>query len=200
MKRIGIMGGTFDPIHNAHLLIAESAREEYSLDKIFFVTSGKPPHKSDLNVTKPELRHEMVAAALDGNPYFEADDYEVRKTDYSYTADTLLHYKGLYPGADLYFIIGADSLEYLHKWRKPEVITANAVLLTYPRAGDITRIIRAARQRLKAAQIGEIHAPRFEVSSTLVRERVGEGKSIRYLVPERVAEMIERYGLYKNDN
>ena len=118
--KIGIMGGTFNPIHNAHLLIAEMAREEYGLDRVIFITDGNPPHKS-ANVTAKQ-RFEMTHIAIADNSAFEEDDFEINRSEKSYTVNTLGYLKEKYPNDDLFFIIGEDSLNDFDKWYKPDKI------------------------------------------------------------------------------
>lgn len=196
MKQIGIMGGTFDPIHNAHLLIAQAALEEHGLDKIIFVPTGNPPHKIQKFVTDAGIRYEMTLEAIKGNPLFSADDYEVKKTEYSYTSDTILYFRHKYPDARLFFIIGADSLAYLDKWHEPEIILRNAVILAYPRKGGIDGLIERARDVI-GGDIRKITAPEFDVSSTQIRSMVHDGLSIQYLVQPAVEKFIAEHGLYK---
>ena len=198
MIKTGIMGGTFDPIHNGHLIIARYAYEQLGLDEIWFMTSGNPPHKRDRGHTKAAIRHEMLELAIDGCNGFVPCDYEVRRSEYSYSALTLEHFKEEYPDREFYFIIGQDSLHYLDKWYMPEKIVSLAKIPVYPRASDINldEDIRAMSESLDTEFI-KIDAPLFGISSTEIRKRVSEGKSISFMVPERVEEYIIEKGLYK---
>lgn len=198
MSRIGIMGGTFNPIHMAHLIIASFAQEEFSLDKIFFVTGGTPPHKQGLLGASAQLRHKMVRDAIESNSLFIPDAYEVDKQDYSYTAATLEHYASAYPDDDFFFIIGSDSLQNLPNWYKPKKILELCTLLVYPRHGidNLQELINSVAEALEG-DIKPLHAPVIDISSTQIRNMVRDGKSIRYLVPDNVIETIEKYNLYK---
>lgn len=193
--KIGIMGGTFNPIHNAHLMIAENAREQYGLERIIFMTGGNPPHKS-ADITS-DKRFEMTHIAISDNPYFTDDDFEIKRKEKSYTVHTLEYLREKYPEDKLYFIIGEDSLCDLEKWYKPERILEMAVLLVFPRTSmqSLTENIERARKKHNG-EILPIDAPVFQISSTEVRNRIKDGLSVRYLIPDRVIEYIEKYGLY----
>lgn len=197
MRKTGIMGGTFDPIHIGHLLVARAALEQCGLDEVWFMTGGLPPHKRGKAVTPPEIRHAMVKLAIDGENGFKAVDYEVKKTTYSYTAETLMDLKALYPENEFYFIIGEDSLRDIGTWYKPKSILKNCILLVYPRliSEDIDVLIEKTQKSL-GGDIRKITAPLFGISSTEIRQRAGEGKSVKYLVPDSVAEYIIENKLY----
>lgn len=195
--KIGIMGGTFNPIHNAHLLIASLAREEYNLDKLIFMTGGNTPHKKTEGA-EAEERFEMVSRAVSDNPYFEASDFEIKKEGYSYTVETLLYLKEKYPDAQIYFIVGSDSLDYMEKWYKCEEIFKMCTVLVFARRGF--EEIEEKKKELKAdfnAEIKNITAPIIEISSSMIRERLRKGKSIKYMVPDIVIDYIKENGLYE---
>jgi nicotinate-nucleotide adenylyltransferase len=196
--KTGIIGGTFNPIHNAHLLIAECAREQFGLDSVWFMTSGNPPHKRGMNLESARVRQDMVRVAIKDNPYFELCSYEVEREEYSYTANTLTEFSEKYPDREFYFIIGADSLEQMSSWYKPEVIAAHSVILVFGRrgAGEMEAVARQRRAELNA-DIRIIDAPLFDVSSSMIRRRAAEGQSIRYMVPREVEKYIMENGLYK---
>lgn len=197
--RVGIMGGTFCPIHNVHLTIAQFAMDEFMLDKVLFVTSGNPPHKRDIKIVNAQARHRMVELATEDNKKFEPCDYEVERNGYSYTATTLLHFKEKYPDDELFFIIGADSLVHFSEWYMPEKIAELCTLLVFNRAGctdDIDRFIEQTRMQYQA-KVYKIHAPLFDLSSSIIREQVRQGHSIRYLVPPKVEEFITSGGWFK---
>lgn len=185
---IAIFGGTFNPIHNGHLQIAEAALREYNPDKIIFLTSGNPPHKRGQSVTDAKIRHIMVKRAIAYNPRFEACDWEVNRNEASYTLTALRHFKELYPAEELYFIIGGDSLRDFGSWHKPEEILKLCTLLVYGRAG-----VEAKSDFAK-----QIHGGTLDVSSTQIRETVQNGEDISGLVPACVNEFIIRNELYKN--
>ncbi len=196
--KLGIMGGTFNPIHNAHLAAAMFALEEFSLDRVIFLTSGSPPHKTDMELPPASVRHELVKAAVKGNPLFLADDYEVRKKSYSYTSETLCHYRRKYPDDELYFIIGTDSLKDLPGWHEPEMILSLSSLIVYPRSGseDTQTLIDETKQTL-GGNILRLHAPFLDISSTYIRGLIKGGRSARYLTPSSVLSLIESRGLYR---
>lgn len=197
MIKTGIMGGTFNPIHNAHLIIAEYAREQFELDSVWFMTSGNPPHKRDERIEDAHIRQEMVRAAIENNPYFEVCSYEVDKQSYSYTAQTLEEFSKRYTDREFYFIIGADSLYKIMQWYKPEVITSHCTLLVFARRGT-KRLKELAQKRAEVlnADIRIIDSPMIDISSSMIRERIAQGKSIRYLVPDSTERYIRKNGLY----
>lgn len=195
MADIGIMGGTFDPIHQAHLIIAEQARIALKLDKILFLPSGNPPHKTQRKITDKKIRCEMVKEAISDNPYFELCTYEISKEEYSYTAQTLEYLKN--DKDDFYLIIGEDSLAYLDKWYKPEVIVKLAHIAVYGRGEnskleyEINRI-----KNILSADIKKIEAPLVDLSSTAIRESIKKKQSVKYQLPDSVIEIINREKLY----
>ncbi|WP_136479226.1 nicotinate-nucleotide adenylyltransferase [Acetivibrio thermocellus] len=200
VKRIGILGGTFDPIHNGHLIMAEIIRGAFELDKVLFIPSGNPPHKKNQTVTDAEHRYNMVCEALKGNPYFEKSRIEVDREGYTYTIDTLAilneQYKGI---ADLYYIIGADVLYDLLTWKDCEKVFGICKFIAALRPGTGKEGFRERIKYLEdrfSASILEAEIPLIEISSTMIRNRVKEGKSIKYLVPETVENYIKKEGLY----
>lgn len=194
--KIGIMGGTFNPIHNGHLIIARYAKEQYKLDRVIFMVSGNPPHKKDNHITDAKIRFEMTRLALEKDKDLEACDYEVNRKEYSYTANTLEYLKSLYPDDEIYFIIGGDSLRDFPKWYKPERITELCTILVYPRPGvDTDKEIDDIKNKY-GKEVKKIHAPVFEISSTEIRKRLEEGKSVRHFIPDNV---LEKYFLNKSE-
>lgn len=197
MAEVGIMGGTFDPIHQAHLIIAEQAFSELGLDKVMFMPGGNPPHKSQKKVTDKKIRCEMVERAISGNPHFELCTYELERERYSYTAETMQYLKNKYANDNFYLIIGEDSLAYFDEWYKPEVIADLCTLAVYRRGADSDVIREAERiNRLFKADIRLIEAPVIDISSTLIRENIKKGKTVKYFLPDSVIKIIEREGLY----
>ena len=187
MNKIGIFGGTFNPVHNGHIEIARRAREQYGLKKVIFLTSGNPPHKKDSEVLDAKIRHIMVKRAISGTDGFEACDWEVKRDEPSYTVDSLLHFKEVFPDSELYFIIGGDSLRDFDKWYKPQEILKLCTLLVYDRAGGKTEADFAKR----------ISGERINLSSSKIRETVREGGDITGSVPEEVAYFIGRNWIYE---
>lgn len=192
--KIGIMGGTFDPIHNAHIIIARYAKEEYELDKVMFMTGGNPPHKS--GVTDKLVRNKMTELGVDGE--FEINTYEVDKEDYSYSLHTLEHFNKTNPDDEIFFIIGEDSLRDILKWYKPQEILKLCTLLVFPRTSyeSLKELIKETKLKLDG-NILPINAPIIGFSSTMIRERIRKGKSIKNMVPDNVADYIHQNRLYK---
>lgn len=199
MKKKGIMGGTFDPLHIAHLIIAERAYEDFGLDSVILMPAGIPPHKPGRTGASDKDRLEMARIAADGNPHLECSDYEMLKAGKSYTYETLEHFKVTEPDTELYFILGGDSLRDLHKWMKPERICQSAVILAAIRdnvdPSDFDELIRE-RNLTYNADIRLLRTPNIDISATDIRNRVKEGRSIRYLVTSEIEEYIKEHGLY----
>lgn len=196
MRKIGIMGGTFNPVHNAHLIMARYAKEQYGLDDIIFMTSGNPPHKKNMDMPDAKVRHEMLKAAIGNDADFTADDYEVNLSEYSYSVNTLRHLKKLYPDDSIYFIIGGDSLCDFPKWYKPQEILSLCTLLVYPRKTDTEADINKTKE-MYGGDIFLINSPEIEISSTEIRKRLAEGKSVRHMIPDSVLEYIRKNKLYE---
>lgn len=198
MQKIGIIGGTFSPIHIGHLMLAQRALEEYHLDEIVFIPNGNPPHKkASLDAS---FRAEMVKLAIKDHPGFTFSDFEIRKEAFSYTSDTLAEFCSLNPDAEYYFIVGADSLDYMEQWHEPQKIFDCAVILAGPRGNLDLKQMEQKIQELKEkynARINLLHMPNFEISSNWIRQAVKEGYSIRYYVTEEVENYIEEHGLYR---
>ena len=196
-RRYGIMGGTFDPIHNAHLIIGSYALEQYALNGVVFMTGGNPPHKK--TGTSAQTRYEMTKLAVGDTPRFSVSDYEVKKEEYSYTLETMRYLTEQNPDTEYYFIIGEDSLDSINTWYKPEEILKLCKILVFPRIGGESKLCEKADNAMKrlGGEILVIDAPIFELSSSEIRERVHEGKSIRYMLPEPVRKFIEENNLYK---
>lgn len=193
--RTGIMGGTFNPVHNAHLIIAELAREEYGLDRVIFITGGNPPHKSAL--VDARHRFNMTHLAIEGNSVFSEDDFEIKRQEKSYTVHTLEYLKNKYPEDKLFFIIGEDSLSDLPKWYEPKRILTMASLLVFPRKSKESLEVKLKEMRKRYGDdILPVDAPVMEISSTDIRERIRDGKMVRYMIPDKVLEYIEENGLY----
>ena len=196
MKKIGILGGTFDPIHLGHTELARCAQNQYDLDTVLVMTGGMPPHKRG-KITDALIRHEMVKLALLGEEKIVAYDYEVAKTEYSYTAKTLTELKNIHPDWEIYFIIGEDSLSDLPDWYEPQTVTKNSILLVYPRDNnsDFDGLISERKKQFNA-DIRPLNAKILDISSTDIRKRIKDGKSVSGLVSEAVLEFIKEKGLY----
>lgn len=199
MPKIGIMGGTFNPIHNGHLAIAQKACTQFDLDKVIFITGGNPPHKKDQKILDAQTRHKMVSMAIRNYKKFEPCDYEVKKGSYSYTFETLKYIKRTENKADLYFIIGADSLHNITSWYKPRAIMELATLLVYGREGFDTEADLKEIKKGYYCKVDFIESENIDISSTALREALVLGKDISDFVPGCVNEFIARNGLYKRE-
>ncbi|MCT4606360.1 MAG: nicotinate-nucleotide adenylyltransferase [Marinisporobacter sp.] len=199
--RIGIMGGTFDPIHYGHLVIAEQIRCEYNLEKVIFIPAGTPPHKSNLRVTDSKHRYFMTILATITNPYFEVSKIELESEEVSYTIHTIEKLKKVYrEDTDLYFITGADAICELDTWKNVERLTKLCKFIAATRPGLERSQVDAKINELKEtynASIGKIDLPALAISSTDIRNRIREGQSIKYLLPEPVEYYIYKNNLYK---
>ena len=191
MSKVGIFGGTFDPIHNGHLITAQSVREIRKLDKIIFIPTYVSPHKSDINSSTPEHRLNMIKLAIEGIDFFECSDFEINKGGISYTIDTIRELKKYYD--HLEFIIGYDNIFEFHTWKDPDEIMKLTTVLVLKRKSSLPPPHQD--KYVKAAIFVQTRG--IEISATDIRERVKRGMPIHYLVPEKVKEYIYRFDLYK---
>ena len=190
MKRIGILGGTFNPIHVGHLTIAEMVHEQLKLDKVIFVPSHLPPHKSGQDVASADDRYHMVRLAVGGNPHFEVSDYEIKKGGKSYSIETVRWFRDRYPaGTKMFFIIGSDLLPTLRTWKRVNEILKIVSFVSVNRPGF--------KQKKSIFKLRSITVPGLQTSSSYVRKRITAGKTVKYLVPENVVRYITKKGLYK---
>ena len=202
---VGIMGGTFDPIHVGHLAAAEEVREALALERILFMPAGIPPHKPDRIITPPAHRVAMVELAIAGNPAFELSRVEIDRTGPSYTVDTVgeLQAAARAEGreADLVVILSAESLRGLPTWHEPERLLGLARLAVVPRDGFPTPGRAWVEEHFPGSEerIVFLDAPRLKLSATSIRKRVAAGRSIRYLVPDAVIGYIGDHGLYQDE-
>ncbi|MDK7355691.1 nicotinate-nucleotide adenylyltransferase [Peptoniphilus harei] len=201
MKKYGIFGGSFNPIHYGHLMICEYIKEEMGLDKVIFIPTGNPPHK-DLELSA-EDRYEMVRLAISPNPDFEISDIETTRVEKSYTVDTIRELKKIYKEEKLYFLIGLDSLFQLKTWMKIGDLSQEIEFVVALRPGyldkeEVNKEIDFLRENF-GTKINLIKTPLYEISSTDLRDRIREGKSLRYLIPKKVLDYIEESGFYKGD-
>ena len=198
-KRIGIMGGTFDPVHFGHLFAAEASRGPFNLDHVLFIPAGNPPHKQGRRVTSAEHRIRMLELAVADNPGFSVSPMETLRTGTTYTIDTLTALKGLYPAASLHFIIGGDTLLELEGWKRFDEIAGLCSFIAFHRPGIRSGAAVQEAERLRntyGAHISFFNGPELGISSSDIRSRVLEGRTIRYLVPDRVKEYIDKFQLY----
>ena len=199
-KKIGIMGGTFDPIHMGHLILGERAYEQLRLDKVWFMPSGNPPHKKNRQGrASDEQRVEMVRRAISDNPHFELSLEEMHEDGYTYTYHTLETLKEKNPDTDYYFIIGADSLYNFDTWMEPERICQACTLVvasrTYGRNGDLNQQIRRCAQTYHGTFL-RLDTMNIDVSSQQLRQWIREEHSIRYYVPDNVITYIREQQIY----
>jgi nicotinate-nucleotide adenylyltransferase len=197
-RRIGIIGGSFDPIHVAHLIVAEAVREALQLDMVLFVPVGEQPLKRDKPAAPAEHRVAMVQLAITDNPCFAVSRVDVDRPGPSYTVDTLEFLRREWPNAELWFIVGSDSLTTLPRWRSPARILELARLAAVRRPGTEVGLatLRQALPQLDS-RLDWVEAPLIDISATDLRRCVSEGRSIRYRVTEAVREYIEAHGLYR---
>ena len=192
MSRLGILGGTFDPIHCGHVLLAQFIAEELALDEVLFIPAAVPPLKEDsAERAAAEDRWAMVELAIAGLDGFKGSRIELERPGKSYTFDTLQVLRAQYPGSEFYLIIGADNVAQLHSWHKPEGILALCTIVVGARVTEEVELDTGLVERVVT-----VDTPVVQLSSTEIRRRVVEGKSIRYMVPEGVEGYIREKGLY----
>lgn len=195
MQRIGVMGGTFDPIHHGHLVAASEVAASFELDQVVFVPTGAPWQKSDREVSPAEDRYLMTVIATASDPRFSVSRVDVDRAGPTYTLDTLRDLRAAYPDAgELFFITGADALAQLLTWRDVDALFALAHFVGVTRPGHTL-----ADPGLPTGEVSLIEVPALAISSTDVRERVATGRPIDYLVPEGVARYVSKRGLYRQD-
>lgn len=187
--KIGILGGTFNPVHIGHLILAEEAREKLGLEKIIFVPANLPPHKDNGNIAEAGVRLKMLKVAIKGNKHFGVSDAEIKRQGRSYTIDTIREFKQKYPLDELYFIIGSDLLKYLEEWKDLNEINKMVKFIAATRPGYPLEKIPSYIQTLGIRAV--------DISGFEVRRCIQEDKSFRYLVPEAVFNFINQKRLYK---
>ena len=201
--RIGIFGGTFDPPHLGHLILAERCREEAELDQVWFLPSYVPPHKTDRPLTRFEHRCEMVALATTGQPAFRVDGIEKELPPPSYTVETLAELTRRHPAHEFALVVGGDSLSELHQWHQPQRLVAQARLIAVPRPGAarVSGDELAARLGLpaEAVRLQLVDCPQVEIASRDIRARAKAGRSIRFLLPRGVEEFVRERSLYRGN-
>lgn len=185
--RIGVFGGTYDPPHVAHLIVAREVAYRLGLDRLLLIPAAVSPHKRDRDVSPGELRLEMLRAATGDDPVLEASDIELRREPPSYTVDTLRELHQAHPDAELFLILGADQIEVFDKWRGPDEIRALATVVGFAREGA------AADGAERVVQV-----PRIDISATEIRRRVAAGEPVRGWVEDGVLDVIQRERLYRD--
>lgn len=201
-RRIGILGGTFDPPHLGHLLIAETARGALQLESVLFIPAGEPWLKAGQRITPASHRLRMVELAVADNPHFHACDCEIRRNGATYTVDTLRELRSAYPDAtELYFIVGSDVLCQFHRWKEPEVILALCRLAVIERPGSPANGTEALAEKFPSAvdsgAVVTLAGPRVDFSASELRRILAAGQSARYQIPDAVAQYIREHDLYR---
>lgn len=191
MIRTGVFGGSFNPPHVGHLIVAEQARVQARLDRVLWIPARQSPHKEDGDVVDPRHRLAMVALAIEGHPAFGIWDGELHRPGPSYTVDTLTELTKEHPDWELHLILGGDSLREFSTWRDPEGIRSLARLIVYPRGGTVPP------EAVPDAGVTVLDVPEIPVSATDLRHRLARGGSIRYFVPESVHRYVTDHGLYR---
>ena len=199
-RKIGILGGTFDPIHNGHLLLGEAAREQFGLDRVIFIPNNLMHLKNRTELTSGDIRYQLVKMAISDNPYFPCSRLEIDKPEGTYTINTINELKLMYPGDELYLILGGDSIIGLDTWYKGDEIMKSCTILAAVREIDDLPALDKKRRELASrfgADIRIMNFNRMDISSTDIRNRVKMGRSVRYLMPDQCIEFMCIKGLYR---
>jgi len=199
--RIGIMGGTFDPLHLGHLVTAEEARTNFSLESVIFVPAGLPAHKKEKKITDPEHRYLMTLLAIMNNPYFSISRVEIDRREPSYTIDTVQFFFNIYGrAAQIYFITGADAILEIVTWKNYRELLETCTFIAASRSGYSLEKLRETVEPYYPEIFNRVHLmeiPAMAISSTSIRERVKEGRTIKYLTPEPVEQYIYKNLIYQ---
>lgn len=197
MKKIGIIGGTFNPIHLAHLYIAYEAKCQLNLDKVIFMPAGSPPHKKNEDILEAPLRYKMVLEAIKKYEDFEISNYEIEKEGFSYTYETLENFKS--KDNILYFITGADCLINIEKWKNPDRIFKASKLVVFNRPGYDKESLKLQKNEIEKkynTSINFLDIMDLEISSTMIRDRIKDGKKIDFFIPKEVLDFIIKNNIY----
>lgn len=201
-RTLGIMGGTFDPIHYGHLLAAEWADEAFKLDEVVFIPAARPPHKAPADVIGGRHRYRMVELAIADNPAFSVSSLELERSGYSYTVDTIRYFLKSDPQPDIRFIMGVDALQLIHTWKEVEELLQLCRLIVVTRPGyELNRSdpVFASVPKMLWDKVDLLTIPELGISSTEIRRRTAAGLSVRYLLPLEVAGYIQQNHLYRDD-
>ena len=197
--KLGILGGTFDPVHYGHLLLAETCRLHLGLDQVRLVPAGNPPHKTDLNITDGHARADMLQLAVSGYPEFVVDRRELRREGKSFTVRTLADFKNEFADSELFFLMGADSLRDIPTWREPDQIVKLATVVAVNRPGlpELThsQVVEWIGEDLAKA-VKTVAMPGTDISATHLRQRVRDAMGLRFLVPRAVEAYIDQHKIY----
>jgi nicotinate-nucleotide adenylyltransferase len=184
--KIAFYGGTFDPIHHGHLIVARDAVEQLDLDRLIFIPNTISPHKQTRLPTPPEIRMEMVKAATAGEPHFEADPFELHRGGTSFTIDTIVEMKNRFPDTEMFYLIGEDNIPELPTWRRIDELS------------HLVQFVVLCRGEVNAVHPYISLGRRIDISATNIRERIAKGLSVRYLVPEAVLAIVNTHQLYRD--
>lgn len=191
--KLGILGGTFNPPHIAHLIVAESVRDQLKLDKVLFIPAATPPHKTNIEIIPAEQRSRMLRLATKSNPFFGVSDIELHRKGKSFTIDTLIELKGRFPKSIFYYLLGIDLLIEFDTWKNPDRILEECTLVAMNRPdADLARVDKELLRKVEL-----VNVPNLDISSTIIRRRVKFGRSIKYLVPDEVEKYILENSMYK---
>jgi nicotinate-nucleotide adenylyltransferase len=191
-RRLGVMGGTFDPVHHGHLVAASEVAARFALDEVVFVPTGQPTFKQHQQVTEAEHRYLMTVIATASNPRFTVSRVDIDRTGLTYTIDTLRDLRDQRPGAELFFITGSDAIEQILRWKDAEQLFELAHFVAVTRPGH-----RLDLESLPPDRVSMLEVPALAISSTDVRERAASGLPVWYLVPDGVVQYINKHGLYE---
>jgi nicotinate-nucleotide adenylyltransferase len=200
--RVGVFGGTFDPVHTGHLILAEQCREQARLDQVWFVPAPRPPHKDEPDLTRFEQRVEMLALALAGNPAFRIDELEKERSGPSYTVETLAELHRRHPAHEFYLLVGSDTLHDLPHWYEPVRLLELTGLLVMARPNNPVLTVEDLRTRLRLPdnvplRLEVVQTPQIDISSRDLRRRAAAGRSLRYFLPRAVECYIHDKHLYR---
>lgn len=200
--KIAIMGGAFDPIHYGHLVTAQAVYDNFDVDRVVIMPLGDAPHK-EMNGAAAAQRYEMAEAAVKDNPAFAVSPMEVNRAGKTYTVDTISEIKRINPGLTIYFVMGADEIQSIETWRQPERLLKLCSIIAVTRPGFDTAHIKQIIGRVKekyGCEIYFLEVPSLDISSTDLRERIKEGRAVRYLMPHEAEKYIDEHDLYKEGN
>ncbi|MGV8147099.1 MAG: nicotinate-nucleotide adenylyltransferase [Alkaliphilus sp.] len=201
VTRYGVLGGTFDPIHNAHLFVAEYVLEELNLDKIIFIPTGIPPHKADHEITRADHRLMMTALAINSNDNFFVSEIEINRAGKSYTIQTMRELtEENFCAAEFCFIVGEDAFTQIETWAMYEELLKITKFVVVTRTGSNDKVLDETIEKCRnnyEADINKISIPNLEISSTDIRSRIEQGKNVEYLIPSVVVDYIRKYNIYE---
>ena len=200
-KRVGIMGGTFNPIHFGHLIIAEAAYEAYNLDEVLFVPSGVSYMKDQSEILDAKKRVHMTGLAIEDNPHFALSTIEIDRDGNSYSYETLEALRKQNPDTEYFFLVGSDTLFALETWKHPEILLPSCTILVAVRNGVPMEAMQAHADYLEKKFGGSVKlltTPNIEISATDIRNRIGNNRNVKYFLPDAVLDFINKYDLYKN--